>query len=208
LITSNYTVLDLLMLAYQTQNYQFAGVPGWASSNHYDIVLTPAEPEVAEMRSFTGAEMARRSRSWQRLQAVLRDRFGLVLREETRKLPIYALKKAGNRVRLSQADGQPSNFTGHGRGHLTATAEPIRRLATFLSGELGRPVTDETGLTGQYDFKLDWTPDLNQPTSDASEGSGPSIFTALTDQLGLRLQSTKGPVVVYVIEKIQPPSDN
>jgi uncharacterized protein (TIGR03435 family) len=64
-----------------------------------------------------------------------------------------------------------------------------------------------------YDFPLDCTPDLNQPPSDppeatATPATGPSLFTALTDQLGLRLQSTKGPVVVYVIEKIQPPSDN
>ncbi len=75
-------------------------------------------------------------------------------------------------------------------------------LAKQLSGELRRPVHDETGLTGQYDFKLEWAPDL-----DAS-ATGPSIFTALTDQLGLRLESKKGPVQVYVIEKIEHPSEN
>jgi uncharacterized protein (TIGR03435 family) len=72
----------------------------------------------------------------------------------------------------------------------------------FLLNDLGRPVNDETSLRGQYDFKLDWAPDL-----DAS-ATGPSIFTALTDQLGLRLESKKGQVQVYVIEKIERPGEN
>jgi uncharacterized protein (TIGR03435 family) len=188
LITKNYTVFDLLKLAYQVQDYQIVGAPGWASSEHYDIILTPSTPDIAEIRTFNATEAARRNRNWQRLQAVLRDRFGLVLRAETHELPVYALIQARNGVRLSRADGQQSNFIGQGPGRLTATAEPIGRLVAFLSGVLGRPVNDETGLGGQYDFKLEWAPDL-----DAS-ATGPSIFTALTDELGLRLESKKGPV--------------
>ena len=200
--TTHTTVLGLLKLAYQVQDYQIIGAPGWTSSERYDITLTPTTPDIAELQTFNATEAARRNRNWQRLQAVLRDRFGLVLRAETHELPVYALLQARNGVRLSRADGKGSSFRVSGPGNLTATAQLIGRLATFLSGELGRPVNDETGLDGQYDFKLEWTPD-----SDTS-GTGPSIFTALTDQLGLRLESKKGPVQVYVIEKVERPSEN
>jgi uncharacterized protein (TIGR03435 family) len=128
-------------------------MPAPKASEHYDITLTPTSPDIAELQSFNATEVARRNRNWQRLQAVLRDRFGLVLRAETHQLPVYALVPARNGVRLSRADGQQSNFVGGGRGGLTATAEPMGRLVAFLSSELGRPVVDETGLDGQYDFK-------------------------------------------------------
>ena len=72
---------------------------------------------------------------------------------------------------------------------------------------VGRPVNDGTGLTGQFDFKLDWTPDPGA-SPDHPDDTGPSIFSALTDQLGLTLKSTRGPVQVYVIEKIEHPSEN
>jgi uncharacterized protein (TIGR03435 family) len=159
-------------------------------------------PDIAELQTFDATEAAHRSRNWQRLQAVLRDRFGLVLRAETHELPVYALIKARNSVRLSRVDGQASTFRIDPPGSVTAFAEPITRLATYLSGELGRPVSDQTGLDGQYDFKLDWSPDLD------TSATRPSIFTALTDQLGLRLELKKGPVQVYAIEKIERPSEN
>ena len=83
----------------------------------------------------------------------------------------------------------------------------MKMLADNLSNTLGRPIDDGSGLTGQYDFKLDWAPDLGSPP-DHPDDTGPSIFSALTDQLGLSLKSTKGPVQVYVIEKIEHPSEN
>ena len=100
-------------------------------------------------------------------------------------------------------EGKSFHHSGH--GHVESLAQPIEELKRFPSRELGRPVTEEAGLTGQYDLKLDSSPDLNLRASDAP---GSSIFTALTGQLGLRLQSKKGPVVVYVIEKIHQPSEN
>jgi bla regulator protein blaR1 len=206
--TTNTTVLDLLKLAYQVQTYQIIGAPGWASSEHYDITLTPAAPDIAELNTFNATEAARRERNWQRLQAVLHDRFGLVLRAETHELPVYALVQGRNGAKISRADGQPSSFIGNGPGRITATAQRMARLATFLSGELGRPVNDETGLDGQYDFKLEWTPDPAPSDKSNNAPLGRSIFTALADQLGLRLESKKGPVQVYVIEKIEHPSEN
>jgi uncharacterized protein (TIGR03435 family) len=85
-------------------------------------------------------------------------------------------------------------------------------LADYLAGELGRPVANQTGLEGLYNFKLEWTRDAPaqpaSPDQPASTATGPSIFTALTEQLGLRLESRRGPVPVYVIEKIEKPGEN
>jgi uncharacterized protein (TIGR03435 family) len=87
----------------------------------------------------------------------------------------------------------------------------MKMLSEQLSRLLGRPVTDETGLDGPYDFKLEWTPDSVAqllPDNSVSATGGPSIFTAVTEQLGLRLESRRGPVPVYVIEKIDKPGEN
>jgi len=91
---------------------------------------------------------------------------------------------------------------------MEAVGVTIKTLADILSSVLGRPVNDGSGLTGQYDFKLEWAPDPGSSTEHPDDTTGPSIFTALTDQLGLSLKSTKGPVQVYVIEKVERPSEN
>ena len=105
-----------------------------------------------------------------------------------------------------------------GRGSLQATAAQLSTLVNFLTNQLGRPVYDKTGLTGLFDIKLDWTPGAEQatlpfgPNPDAppppADASGPSLFTALQEQLGLRLESTKGPVDVIVIDSAQKPTEN
>ena len=100
---------------------------------------------------------------------------------------------------------------------MQATAVQLTTLLNFLVNQLGRPVYDKTGLTGLFDFKLQWTPGSEQapgpfgPAPDAPppvDPSGPSLFTALQEQLGLRLESTKGPVEVVVIDSAQKPTEN
>jgi len=208
--TSNTSLMSLLTFAYDVRDYQFADVPGWVSSERYDITLTPDRPETTVDANTSAKEaLAWVDRSKQRVQAVLRDRFGLVLRSETRELPIYLLVQAGKGAKVTQTDGaHPVTFHNNGHGHVESLGSPIKVLADYLSSALSRPVTDKTGLTGVYDFKLDWTPDPSP--SDASNNTplGASIFTALTDQLGLRLESAKGPVQVYVVEKIEHPTEN
>jgi uncharacterized protein (TIGR03435 family) len=159
--------------------------------------------------------LAGMGRNQQRLLAVLRDRFGLVMRTETHELSIYALTrvKGGSRLAANPAAGASTYFHRTAPGRLEAAGVPIKMLANYLSMDLGRPVNDETGLTGQYDLKLDWTPDLAPSPETASArtdnpAAGPSIFTALTEQLGLRLESKKGPVQMYVVEKIERPTEN
>jgi bla regulator protein blaR1 len=201
--TGNISVMSLLKFAYDVRDYQIIGSPGWVLSDRYDIILTPDRSETA-----VGPDTAvRESLAWvdrtrQRVQAVLRDRFGLVLRTEIHELPIYALTRTAKGATISRASGDhPAGFS-NGPGHAESIGAPVKLLTDFLSRELSRPVVDETGLGGQYDFKLDWTPD-----SDTS-GTGPSIFTALNDQLGLKLESKKGPVQVYVVGKIEHPTEN
>jgi len=191
--------------------------PKWVESSRYDIVLTPAEKEAALGSDPTpAAALESRSRNQQRLQAVMRDRFGLVLRAGTRELPIYALVQARDGAKLSvhpASAPQSLSLRQQGHGHLIASGIPLRILADSLSFEMGRPVVDETGLSGQYDFKLDWSPDLDASVGQPAEVPGnssqdESIFTALTRQLGLRLESKKVPVQIYVVEKIERPTEN
>lgn len=121
--TTNTTPLILLEWAYQVPEYRLSGVPPWARSEHYDVTFTPAEPEIAESRIANTAEMARRNRNWQRLQVVLRNRFQLVLREETHELAMYALVQDRTGARLALAATQNSNFIRDRPGH---SAQPRR----------------------------------------------------------------------------------
>ena len=214
--TVNTAVLILISAAYKVQTYQIIGAPGWVSSEHFDVTFTPDTAEALGDPSKSLKEwQSSWSRNMQRLQAVLRDRFRLVLRAETRELPIYGLAQSKSGAKLSpHMDGRnrPSIQT-NGDRQITATDATMEMLAEQLSMMLGRPVHDETGLQGRFDLKLDWTPDLDSPAgqslqSPISPAAGPSIFTALTEQLGLRLQSKKGPVQVYVVEKIERPTEN
>ena len=214
--SQNTTAMMLLTYAYQVRDYQIIGAPGWVSSDRFDVSLTPDKAEVvptpgpAIVLKEVDAFM---NRNQQRLQAVLRDRFGLILRAETHELPIYALIPAKGGHKLSPtADanlGRPK--LGVRTGQLTAISTTTKMLVETLSSLVGRPVINETGLDGQYDFMIEWTPDSAvqaAPDQPINATGGPSLFTALTEQLGLRLEARKGPVPVYVIEKIEKPSEN
>jgi uncharacterized protein (TIGR03435 family) len=105
----------------------------------------------------------------------------------------------------------PSGFRNNAKaGHVEGTRAPISMLTNFLARDLGRPVNDETGLSGFYDFKLEWDTESGaaSPETPSNASSRPSLFTALTEQLGFRLVSKKGQAQVYVIERIERPSDN
>lgn len=134
--------------------------------------------------------------------------FKLTLHREPRELTLYELVVAKNGPKLTKAEARPGGVTS-GRGHLTATAASMDRLARFLAGsyvKLDRPVVDKTGLDGVFDFTLDWTPDSDlQKHPDGP----PDIFTALQEQLGLKLEARKGPVEVFVVDHVEKiPSEN
>jgi bla regulator protein blaR1 len=194
----------LITYAYDVKDDQVSGGPGWASSETYDIVAkgdgNATRPQVKLM-----------------LQALLKDRFKLVLRRETRDAPIYELvvAKGGSKMQEdTESPGQRMAITGAGKFMVQKTS--MAMFAGFLGRSAGRPVVDKTGLSSTYTFKLDWTPDpgqggppgLARPDAPPPDSNGPSLFTALQDQLGLRLQSAKGPVESLVIEKVEKPTEN
>jgi uncharacterized protein (TIGR03435 family) len=159
------------------------------------------------------------------VQSLLAERFELKVSQSSKELPIYALVVTKNGLKLSQtADPQPGPGAGTRSttrlqpGELTARGMPMSALAERLSREVGRQVVDKTGLQGGYDFTLHWTPELQTRPLGAGDGSqgpatspdatGPSIFTAIQEQLGLKLESQKGPVGTIVIDRIEKPSAN
>jgi uncharacterized protein (TIGR03435 family) len=210
------TVSLLIQQAYQVRDFQVAGGPDWLRSDRYDVIAKPenaASPDQVRVM----------------LQALLKDRFQLKFHRETKELPTYALvvAKGWPKLQVSKeappAEGEGRGRGGRGgqmrmmgRGHFEANGLPVSALANQLAQALGRSVIDKTGLTGNYDFKLDWTPDENQRGLIAGPGGEPapaptegiSIFTAVQDQLGLKLESTKGPVEILVIDGVERPSEN
>jgi len=167
-------------------------------------------------------------------QALLADRFKLTLHKEIRELPVYSLviAKNGSKLRVSKPGDTyeaglktaSGNIVGPhmmlmqlGGGQIGGQGVLLEVLVKQLSSQLGRVVQDKTGLTGNYDFNLRWAPDSartpaggEQQGSDAatSEFYGPSLFTALEEQLGLKLESQKGPVEILVVDHVEMPTEN
>jgi uncharacterized protein (TIGR03435 family) len=152
----------------------------------------------------------------QRAQHLLEDRFGLVLRRETRIETTYELyvEKGGHKLKPATA-GVAASVSyprmGIGRGSVAGVSVPIQSLALILSGRLGRPVADKTGISGLIDFRLDWVPEIGEPGAvtrpNAPRPDGPSLLTAVKEQLGLRLEPVRGPMEVTVVEKAERPSE-
>lgn len=212
--TSNTSLLTLITFAWDVRNYQVLEVPGWAKNEGFDVTFTPDKAEVVPAQGSKAGEVESFiDRQRQRLQAVLRDQFGLRLRMETRELPVYSLTiaKSGSKLQPAAPEGKgPSLSTNPDRGEMTAIGINMRMLVNVLSDVLRRPVLDATGIENTFDFKLSWKPEpLDQPTDQqGTEKDGSSLFTAVTEQLGLKLESKKGPVTVYIVEKAERPADN
>jgi uncharacterized protein (TIGR03435 family) len=148
------------------------------------------------------------------MRALLADRFKLAIHMETRDLTHYemAVDKGGAKVHAEPLAGPAGQnpFSMTARGYLTGTKVSADMLAKVLTDQSGRFVEDHTGLNGVFDFTLDWTPDSDTP-SDEPEPSrnAPSLFTAVREQLGFRLDARKGPVEVVVIDHVEnTPTEN
>jgi uncharacterized protein (TIGR03435 family) len=189
-----------------------SGLPDWAGSERFDITCKVAESDVP---AFTKLGISQR---FLMLQPVLEDRFKMKSHFETRELPIYELVLDRNGPKFTQAEfavgegGQHEVGMSSEPGEIRAMGVPMDRAIQALSVQLGRVVVDKTGLAGKYAFTLKWTPDTEAAPAaangDATDVSGPSIFTAVQEQLGLKLESSKGPVKILAIDHVEPPSDN
>ncbi|MBI2686544.1 MAG: TIGR03435 family protein [Acidobacteria bacterium] len=203
---SNVPVRNMIEIAYGVRSSQVMGGPSWLESSRYDIIARMDKADgPSDFASMSDADRnANEQRLQQRTRALLEDRFKLVVRRETREMPLLALTvaKGGLKMKpLPQDDKRPPNIRMN-RGSLTAQRAPLSRFAQSLSHLVGQTVVDQTGIAGEFDFAMKWSPD-NAPDAD-----GPSIYTAIQDQLGLRLESKKGPVEVIVIESIEKPTEN
>jgi len=204
----NATLKDLIETAYDVRSFQIEGGPKWADANEYDVDATPGTRPQSAAIAPPGWNNIRL-----KVQALLKDRFQLQLHRETRIAPIYSLAIAKGGIKLSglSANQSPQRGITAGQGTMLGEAASMAQLAYKLSRLLQRPVVNNTGLEGSYDFKLEWAPD---PGPSAPGGQpveipvGPSIFSALQQQLGLRLEGTKGPVGVLVIDHVDEPSEN
>lgn len=192
----NLTLKQLLPNAYGMQDYQIAGGPGWITSEGFDI----------EARAAAGTGELPREQMQEMVQSLLADRFHLALHRETRQLPIYALVVGKTGPKLQAADSGAAPDRGQKMGHMITQKMSMTALANVLTFDLKRQVRDETGLKGDFAFTLEWTRGLGE--SDGGTSSRPSLFTAVQEQLGLKLESTKGPVEVFVIDHVERPSVN
>jgi len=209
---TNWTLERLVEWAYRLHDFQIAGAPGWFRSERYDLVAKAyGAPDIAHLQLL--------------LQALLTDRLKLSAHRETRELPVFALTVDTRGLKMKRSVGtaptdapQLLGRNGAAGAQLAGQHATMAQLTANLSGRLARPVIDKTGLTGEFDFRLEWTPDENQlartmppgaPPSGPGDSSGLSIFTALKEQLGLRLESRKGAVNVLVIDSANRiPTDN
>ena len=229
----------LLTEAFHVEDDHIIGAPGWVKTNRYDVQAKVSAEDAPRLDKLKFDE--RRSM----IVPLLVERLNLKYHHETREMTGYTLvvAKGGPKMKASEVqpppDAKPPDAGANpkagdpaqqrpqqrrmlrfmGRGHLEAEGSDTPMLARVLSQQLGRTVTDMTGLKGNYDYTLQWTPDdAPPPTPGAGGGAprednggdavGPSLFTALQEQLGLKLESSKGMADVIVIDHIDLPSEN
>src|SRR5262249_48060089 len=152
----------------------------------------------------------------QMMQALVIERFKLTFHRETKEASVYALVvgKNGHKLEEAKADDPGPQLQLRMRREVTAKKADIGKLAGILSMALDRVVIDQTGLKGNYNFELKWTPDesqprgLDSPDAAASDPSGPSLFTAVQEQLGLKLEAKKAPVDLFTIDRAEKASEN
>jgi uncharacterized protein (TIGR03435 family) len=236
---TNITARMLIQTAYRLQSSQVTDGPDWIDTDRFDIVAKGDDGDHDGSLSPTSTRPP--SRMQMMLRSLLADRFKLVVRMDTRDLPIYALTLAGSdgkpgpelhpstvdcttpgkesvrnvlKAPLDSVNPPPCGIR-LGIGSVSLGGARLSQLATTLSGVLDRTVVDRTELPGAFDVRLTWTPDQATPgmaqTAKFAPGvdpDGPSIFTAVQEQLGLKLEPAKGPVEMLVILSAQPPTPN
>ena len=237
---TNVPLRELIRFAYDVQDVRLLGGPDWIHSERFDIVAKAEQPFPAWGPA--GAPMP----LLLMLRTLLADRFGLVVHQETRELPVFALvvarddRKFGPEINPSKLDcenqakapvspgprggppgprsgGDPATPTCGMRiapGQMVIGGTPMSQFATVLSNFVQRVVLDRTNLAGTFDFRLSWTPERipqgppppGAPPFPPGDPNGPSLFAALQEQLGLKLESTRAPLEVLVIDKADRPT--
>jgi len=205
----NVSLKHLLVNAYGIREGLMFGLPGWANSSRFDVTAKVSDPDLKTLRSLS------RQQRQAMIAALLADRFHLKMHTEIKTLPVYELviAKGGPKLKttiLPPPGAENSDPLGYGNWDvhgtaMTATGVTLSDLAMNLTFPLDRTVINKTGLTGRYDFRLQWTPD---GVATAPTDAPPDLFTAIEEQLGLKLQAAKGPVETLVIDHVEQPTAN
>lgn len=185
------------------------GGPKWIQSDWYDIHAKISESDLAELRKLSPAQQDIEKRAM--VKTLLADRFMLKVHKVVNDVPAYKLviAKNGPRNMKLKPDSDTESIRWNGPGHGEYTSAPLSLLLSLLENLLRCPVIDATGLTGKYDFALNWARDPStMPPGELSDDSEPEIFSALQEQLGLKLVPVKAPVESVVIDQIVRPSPN
>lgn len=208
--TRGSTLNDLVAIAYALSAEQLKGGPPWAGVDRYDVTAKVTEGAGDPAVLTRGGRQPWSEGVRLRTRALLAARFHLAVHSETRESDIYELHvdRNGPKLHAPQESAADVGITFRGN-EMVSNGGDMNELASLLSSQLHEPVADKTGLTGKYDFTLRWSSEeLALGTSARDQSNLPSIFTAVRDQLGLRLDRTKGSLEVLVIDRAERPSDN
>jgi uncharacterized protein (TIGR03435 family) len=199
-VIRNESVLDILRTAYGMQKSQFVGLPDWVKTERYNVDGVPdaaGMPDADQMHAL--------------MRKLLAERFGLKAHHEQREMDVYALTvaKGGPRMEPSKSapDAMPGNAGGQDNGRQTRKYWNVSmaNFAPMLQFNVDRPVVDQTGIQGRYDFTMKWTVDQERATEPDAP---PVLFTAIQEQIGLKLEPTKAPADVLVVDAIERPTAN
>jgi uncharacterized protein (TIGR03435 family) len=185
-----------VLRAFALKPYQLIG-PDWLTQARFVIAAKASGPQP-------------QAKILEMFQALLVDRFKLEFHRETRELPVYALvmAKTGPRLKEAKDDGAVEINAGEGED-VSFHGATMEMLANTLGSSLDRPVFDETGLTGRYDFSLAWSERRRKGgAGELASPDAPSIFTALPARVGLRLEPKKSPVEMFVVDHVERPAEN
>ena len=200
-IVQNQPVEVMLMMAYGLQKSQIANAPDWVKTERYDVdglADVEGQPDVKQFQAM--------------VRKLLAERFELKMHMEQRAMEVYALTLAKGGAKMEKSAGDPNGVmnedvrNGEGQRKLRFKNTSMRDLALLMLVEVDRPVVDQTGLEGRYDFQLSYTKDESRAPTDGS--AAPSLFTAVQEQLGLKLDAVKAPAPVLVVDAVQRPGAN
>lgn len=205
---TNVPLASLLEVAFDIRRDQVIGLPHWAQVDHYDIVAKVVDMDAQQLRGLSGDQ--RRVM----LQHLLEQRFRLQTHVETRILSLLELSVAKEGIKFTEWQ-KPPDEQDQKKGSLnvnneemTAIGVPMESLVRFLSSTTHMPVVDKTGLKGAYNLHLKWQREEEGQSSGLHDQALPTIYAALPEQLGLKLESGKGPVQVLVVDHIEQPVEN
>ena len=190
----NLTLKQIIVNAYRIQNHQFVG-PAWLENERYNInAKADAKVEYAELMAM--------------LQNLLAERFKLVVHHESKSVPGYALVVSKGGLKVKPVEGEGSSMNSNNT-KLTATHVNTDRISKYVSSVLGQPVLDETGVKDSFSFVLEYAdPRPGREEKSDSGATLPTIFTALNEQLGLKLETRKVPIDIVVVDHIERPTEN